>query len=127
MAVLAGKVSARRKDCAPLAGKSTLNGLEPGAERTRHHCIAWAGQRSRRCFVDLFLEPHQRPPNQIILGSGSSVASSSMEPVLGSAKPGDHIRRRELHDYHCARHGTDVLIRILSPGAAITGGRAAIR
>src|SRR5947208_8719415 len=28
MAVLAGKLSARRKDCAPLAGKSTLNRLE---------------------------------------------------------------------------------------------------
>jgi hypothetical protein len=27
MAVLAGKLSARRKDCAPLAGKSTLNRL----------------------------------------------------------------------------------------------------
>ena len=28
MAVLAGKLSARRSDCAPLAGKSTLNRLE---------------------------------------------------------------------------------------------------
>jgi Transposase DDE domain group 1 len=27
LAVLAGKLSARRKDCAPLAGKSTLNRL----------------------------------------------------------------------------------------------------
>jgi hypothetical protein len=41
MAVLAGKLSARRKDCAPLAGKSTLNRLERGgAERTRYHRIA---------------------------------------------------------------------------------------
>jgi hypothetical protein len=28
MAVLAGKMAARRSDCAPLAGKSTLNRLE---------------------------------------------------------------------------------------------------
>ena len=28
MAVLAGKLAARRKDCAPVAGKSTLNRLE---------------------------------------------------------------------------------------------------
>ena len=35
MAVLAGKLAARRSDCAPLAGKSTLNRLElsrPGAD-----------------------------------------------------------------------------------------------
>ena len=32
----------RRKDCAPLAGKSTLNRLElGGAEQTRYHRIAW--------------------------------------------------------------------------------------
>ena len=38
MAVLAGKRSARRKDCAPLAGKSTLNRLELGGpELTRYH------------------------------------------------------------------------------------------
>jgi len=30
MAVLAGKLTARRKDCAPAAGKSTLNRLELG-------------------------------------------------------------------------------------------------
>jgi hypothetical protein len=28
MAVLAGKLEARRQDCAPVAGKSTLNRLE---------------------------------------------------------------------------------------------------
>ncbi len=38
MAVLAGKLSARRKDCAPVAGKSTLNRLELSrAEPTRYH------------------------------------------------------------------------------------------
>ena len=29
MAILAGKLEARREDCAPVAGKSTLNRLEP--------------------------------------------------------------------------------------------------
>ena len=40
MAVLAGKLAARRKDCAPVAGKSTLNRLElsTGAA-TRYHKI----------------------------------------------------------------------------------------
>src|SRR5215467_1344348 len=46
LAVLAGKLAARRKDCAPLAGKSTLNRLElGGAEPTRYHRIAWDGAK----------------------------------------------------------------------------------
>jgi hypothetical protein len=68
MAVLAGKLSARRKDCAPLAGKSTLNRLELGGpEPTRYHRIAWDGAKIEGLFVDLFLEAHQHPPKQIIL------------------------------------------------------------
>jgi hypothetical protein len=42
LAVLAGKLAARRKDCAPLAGKSTLNRLERGGtELSRYQRIAW--------------------------------------------------------------------------------------
>ena len=41
MAVLAGKLAARRSDCAPVAGKSTLNRLELSRpEPTRYHKIA---------------------------------------------------------------------------------------
>jgi hypothetical protein len=41
MAVLAGKLAARREDCAPLAGKSTLNRLELSRlESTRYHKIS---------------------------------------------------------------------------------------
>src|SRR5436853_5658091 len=68
MAVLAGKLSARRKECAPLAGKSTLNRLELGGpELTRYHRIAWDGARIEALFVDLFLGAHHPPPKQIIL------------------------------------------------------------
>jgi Transposase DDE domain group 1 len=68
LAVLAGKLAARRKDCAPLAGKSTLNRLElGGAELTRYPRIAWDGAKIEALFVDLFLEAHQQPPPQIIL------------------------------------------------------------
>src|SRR5436305_5816794 len=68
LAVLAGKLSARRKDCAPLAGKSTLNRLELGGpELTRYHRIAWDGARIEALFVDLFLGAHHHPPKQIIL------------------------------------------------------------
>src|SRR5436189_271065 len=42
MAVLAGKLKAKRSDCAPLAGKSTLNRLELSRpESTRYHKIAF--------------------------------------------------------------------------------------
>ena len=68
LAVLAGKLAARHKDCPPLAGKSTLNRLElGGAELTRYHRIAWDGTKIEALFVDLFLEAHPHPPQQIIL------------------------------------------------------------
>ena len=54
------KLSARRKDCAPLAGKSTLNRLElVGPALTRYHPIAWDAAKIEALFVDLFLEAHQ--------------------------------------------------------------------
>src|SRR5215469_5001406 len=54
IAVLAGKLSARRKDCAPLAGKSTLNRLELGGPQlTRYHRIAWDGAKIEALFVEL--------------------------------------------------------------------------
>ncbi len=68
MAVLAGKLTAHREDCAPVAGKSTLNRLELSKlESTRYHKISHNPVAIRKLFVDLFLEAHERPPRQIIL------------------------------------------------------------
>jgi hypothetical protein len=68
MAVLAGKLEARRADCAPVAGKSTLNRLERGLlSSTRYHKISHNPVAIRNLFVDLFLEAHDRAPAQIIL------------------------------------------------------------
>ena len=68
MAVLAGKLEARREDCAPVAGKSTLNRLERSRlEPTRYHKISHNPVAIKRLPVDLFLEAHKRAPNQIIL------------------------------------------------------------
>jgi hypothetical protein len=68
MAVLAGKLEARREDCAPVAGKSTLNRLELSKlEPTRYHKISHNPVAVRNLFVDLFLEAHARAPRQIIL------------------------------------------------------------
>src|SRR5947209_4238312 len=68
MAVLAGRLEARREDCAPVAGKSTLNRLELSKlTPTRYHKISHNPMAIRTLLVDLFLEAHARPPRQIIL------------------------------------------------------------
>jgi DDE family transposase len=68
MAILAGKLAARRKDCAPVAGKSTLNRLELSRpEPTRYHKIAHDPVAIEGLFVTLFLEAYKTPPKEIIL------------------------------------------------------------
>jgi len=68
MAVLAGKLEAKREDCAPVAGKSTLNRLELSRlQPTRYHKISHNPAAVRDLFVDFFLEAHRRAPRQIIL------------------------------------------------------------
>ena len=68
MAILAGKLAARRKDCAPAAGKSTLNRLELSKlEPTRYHKISHNPIAIKTLLVDLFVEAHERAPRQIIL------------------------------------------------------------
>ena len=63
MAVLAGKLEAHRKDCAPVAGKSTLNRLELSRpEATRYHKIAHDAAAIEELLVDLFIETHKQPP-----------------------------------------------------------------
>jgi hypothetical protein len=66
--VLAGKLTAKRSSCAALAGKSTLNRLELSClEPTRYHKISHNPVAIKGLFVDLFLEAHDRAPNEIIL------------------------------------------------------------
>jgi Transposase DDE domain group 1 len=68
MAVLAGKLEARREDCAPVAGKSTLNRLELSRlQPTRYHKISHNPVAIKRLFVELFLEAHERAPSEIVL------------------------------------------------------------
>ncbi len=68
MAVLAGKLEARREDCAPVAGKSTLNRLELSRlQPTRYHKISHNPIAIKRLFVDLFLEAYEHPPSELIL------------------------------------------------------------
>jgi hypothetical protein len=68
LAVLAGKLAAKRANCAPLAGKSTLNRLELSRpDPTRYHKVSHDAAAIETLFVDMFLEAHRRPPAQIIL------------------------------------------------------------
>src|SRR5881227_110983 len=90
LAVLVGKLEAGRADCAPLAGKSTLNRLELGrAEPTRYHKISHDAAAIERLFVDLFLEAHQRAPEQIILD-----LDATDDPLHG------HQEGRFFHGYY---------------------------
>src|SRR6476620_12428054 len=68
MAILAGKLEARRADCAPVAGKSTLNRLELSrAEATRCRKINHDPAAVDTLFVTRFLDAHAKAPRQIIL------------------------------------------------------------
>jgi Transposase DDE domain group 1 len=90
MAVLAGKLEARRADCAPLAGKSTLNRLELSRpEPTRYHRISHDPAAIEGLFVDVFLEAHRRAPEQIILD-----LDATDDPLHG------HQEGRFFHGYY---------------------------
>jgi hypothetical protein len=119
MAVLAGKLEARREDCAPVAGKSTLNRLELSRlEATRYHKISHNPIAIKRLMVDLFLEAHQRAPSEIILD-----LDATDDPVHGEQEG------RFFHGYYdcycylplyvfCGRHLLDAKLRRASVDAA---------
>jgi hypothetical protein len=119
MAVLAGKLVARREDCAPVAGKSTLNRLELSRlEPTRYHKISHNPIAIKRLLVDLFVEAHERAPNEIILD-----LDATDDPVHGEQEG------RFFHGYYdcycylplyvfCGRHLLAAKLRRASVGAA---------
>ena len=114
MAVLAGKLVARREDCEPVAGKSTLNRLELSRpEPTRYHKIAHDPAAIESLFVTLFLEAHKTAPKEIILD-----LDATDDPVHGEQEG------RFFHGYYdcycylplyvfCGRH---LLAAKLQPG-----------
>jgi hypothetical protein len=119
MAVLAGKLEARRKECAPVAGKSTLNRLELSRlEPTRYHKISHNPIAIKRLLVDLFLEAHDRAPSEIILD-----LDATDDPVHGNQEG------RFFHGYYdcycylplyvfCGRHLLTARLRPASMDAA---------
>jgi Transposase DDE domain group 1 len=90
LAALAGKLEARRKNCAPLAGKSTLNRLEHAPlAPSCYHKIGHDGAAIEGLFVDLFLEAHKTPPGEIILD-----LDATDDPLHG------HQEGRFFHGYY---------------------------
>ena len=68
LAAIAGKLTPRRKRCAPLAGKSTLNRMEHApAGEDRYHKITHDAGAIEALFVDIFLEAHAAAPAEIVL------------------------------------------------------------
>jgi hypothetical protein len=90
LATMVGKLSARRVDCAPLAGKSTLNRLELSrTEASRYHKISHDPAAIERSFVDVFLDAHAKAPKQIILD-----LDATDDPIHG------HQEGRFFHGYY---------------------------
>ena len=90
MHILAGKLEARRRDCAPIAGKSTLNRLELSRpDATRYHKISHDPAAIEALFVTFFVEAHRRPPRQIVLD-----LDATDDPLHG------HQEGRFFHGYY---------------------------
>jgi Transposase DDE domain group 1 len=90
LATLAGKLEAKRKDCAPLAGKSTLNRLEHAPSGpSRYHKIGHDPAAIESLFVGLFLEAHKTPPKEIVLD-----LDATDDPLHG------HQEGRFFHGYY---------------------------
>ena len=88
--VLADKLTAKRKNCAPVAGKSTLNRLELGGEEsTLYHKVGHDPLAIEDAFVDLFIDAQTRPPRQIILD-----LDATDDPLHG------HQEGRFFHGYY---------------------------
>jgi hypothetical protein len=90
LAALAGRLEARRKDCAPLAGKSTLNRLEHAPSGlSRYHRIGHDSAAIERLLVELFLDAHARIPHEITLD-----LDATDDPLHG------HQEGRFFHGYY---------------------------
>ena len=69
LGLLSRKLEARRRACAVLAGKATLNRLEhaPRTEDDRYRKLSLDEGTIKRLFVSVFLKAHATPPKRIVL------------------------------------------------------------
>ena len=107
LGVLGGALTSKRSDCAPLAGKSTLNRLEHAAKvgAGPYHKITHDPAAIERLFVTLMMEacgadasghpkPHQNePPRQLIID-----LDATHDPIHGEQE-GRHFNA--FYDCYC--------------------------
>ena len=73
MAAMMGKLTPRRKECAPLAGKSTLSRLEHSPQEglvhapPRYHKISHDGEAIERAFADIALRSTRHAPATMVI------------------------------------------------------------
>ena len=69
LALFSDRLEPKRKDCAPLAGKSTINRLEhaPRQGGDRYHRIGHDPKALADVLVDIFLDAHAEVPKEIVL------------------------------------------------------------
>jgi hypothetical protein len=92
LALFGDSLEAKRKDCAPLAGKSTMNRLEhaPGDGcSSRYHKIDCDREALQEVFVDVFLDAHGKAPREIVLD-----LDATDDPLHG------HQEGRFFHGYY---------------------------
>src|SRR5579885_3150798 len=110
LAAIAGKLTPRRKRCAPLAGKSTLNRMEHApAGEDRYHKITHDAGAIEALFVDIFLEAHAAAPAEIVLD-----LDATDDPIHGDQEG------RFFHGYY----GATAICRSTSSAASICWRRS---
>ena len=85
------RLEAKRDDCAPLAGKSTVNRLEhaPAGPGDRYHKIGHDAKALEDVFVDVFVDAHAKPPREIVID-----LDATDDPLHG------HQEGRFFHGYY---------------------------
>ena len=125
LALLADTLEGRRKGCAPLAGKSTLNRLEHApadGELGRHHRIDHDPDALRALLVELFIDLWEgKPPSRLVLD-----IDSTDDEVHGRQEGG---RYHGYYGHHCLLPlyitcGGRPLFALLRPGNSDPAGGA---
>ena len=95
LGVLAGTLTAKRSNCAPLAGKSTLNRLEHAAKvgADPYHKITHDTGSIEQLFVTLFTDAYAAPPARIVID-----LDATHDPVHGEQE-GRHFSG--FYDCYC--------------------------
>jgi Transposase DDE domain group 1 len=95
LGVLGGALTSKRSDCAPLAGKSTLNRLEHSAKvgADPYHKITHDPAAIERLFVELMMDAHDEVPRQLTID-----IDATHDPIHGEQE-GRHFNG--FYDCYC--------------------------